>query len=185
MKKLVALLLAATMMCTCVACGGNGEDAGNDGNAGNEGGAKVEITDATEVLTKAWEEYNKTATNKYILNDRFTSAYDIIPTLYDLLGVKFNQNLYIGHSLFSPSEYVYQVNGVYRDMFVYYSNTGGIFSRDVYTYNFVDYTTEIKVGDDVIQMFDAEAANVLRKINFMHIMNHYQLHDKLEWVYLK
>ncbi|MBQ6845439.1 MAG: hypothetical protein IJO60_12515 [Agathobacter sp.] len=64
MKKLVALLLAATMMFTCVACGGNGEDAGNDGNAGNEGAATVEITDATEVLTKAWEEYNKTATEE-------------------------------------------------------------------------------------------------------------------------
>lgn len=53
MKKFVALLLAVVMMFTCVACGGNGGDAGNNG-----GETKVEITDATEVLTKSWEEYN-------------------------------------------------------------------------------------------------------------------------------
>ncbi len=56
MKKIVALLLATAMMFTCVACGGNG------GNADNNSEVKVEITDATEVLTKAWEEYNNTAT---------------------------------------------------------------------------------------------------------------------------
>ena len=58
MKKLVALLLATAMMFTCVACGGNSGEGGN--TEGNEGGTKVEITDATEVLTKAWEEYNNT-----------------------------------------------------------------------------------------------------------------------------
>ena len=52
MKKLVALLLATAMMFTCVACGGNG------GNADNNDAVKVEITDANEILTKAWEEYN-------------------------------------------------------------------------------------------------------------------------------
>lgn len=53
MKKLTALLLAVAMVFTCVACG-------NSGNAGN-GGSGVEIKDATEVLTKTWEEYNKSA----------------------------------------------------------------------------------------------------------------------------
>lgn len=58
MKKLVALLLATAMMFTCVACGGNN---GDNGDAGNDGAAKVEITDATELLTKVWEEYTKSA----------------------------------------------------------------------------------------------------------------------------
>lgn len=58
MKKLVALLLATAMMFTCVACGGNGEDAGNNGSE-----TKVEITDANEILTKAWEEYNAAASD--------------------------------------------------------------------------------------------------------------------------
>ena len=61
MKKLVALLLATAMMLTCVACGGNNGEGGN--TEGNEGGTKVEITDATEVLTKAWEEYNNTVSD--------------------------------------------------------------------------------------------------------------------------
>lgn len=56
MKKFVALLLATVMMFTCVACGGNGSDAGNDSGADNSA-TKVEITDANEILTKAWDEY--------------------------------------------------------------------------------------------------------------------------------
>lgn len=56
MKKIVALLLATAMMFTCVACGGNGADAGNNGDE-----TKVEITDATELLTKVWDEYKASA----------------------------------------------------------------------------------------------------------------------------
>lgn len=59
MKKFVALLLATAMMFTCVACGGNG------GNAGNNNETKVEITDANEILTKAWDEYNTTASDDF------------------------------------------------------------------------------------------------------------------------
>lgn len=52
MKKLTALLLAAAVVFTCVACG-------NSGNADNGDSAKIK--DATEVLTSTWEEYNKSA----------------------------------------------------------------------------------------------------------------------------
>ena len=57
MKKLTALLLAVAMVFTCVACGGNA------GNAGN--GGSTEIADATEILTKAWAEYNNTVSDDY------------------------------------------------------------------------------------------------------------------------
>ncbi len=57
LKKLAALLLAGTMMFTCVACGGNG---GNQGGT-NNGAATVEITDATELITKVWDEYKTSA----------------------------------------------------------------------------------------------------------------------------
>ena len=56
MKKLTALLLAVAMVFTCVACG-NGGNASNGGNGGS-----ATIKDATELLTKTWEEYNKLAT---------------------------------------------------------------------------------------------------------------------------
>lgn len=63
MKKLAALLLAAAMAFTCVACGGNAGNAGNSGNSGN--GGSTEIKDATEILTKAWEEYNNKVSEDY------------------------------------------------------------------------------------------------------------------------
>lgn len=59
MKKLTALLLAAAMMFTCVACGGNGEDGGN---ANNDTETKVEITDANELLSTVWTAYSGMAT---------------------------------------------------------------------------------------------------------------------------
>ena len=55
MKRLTALLLAVAMVFTCVACG-NG---GNEGNGGNGGSATIK--DATELLTKTWEEYKNSA----------------------------------------------------------------------------------------------------------------------------
>jgi len=50
MKRLAAILLATAMAFTCVACGGNGNE-----------GSGTEIKDATEILTKTWEEYNNSA----------------------------------------------------------------------------------------------------------------------------
>lgn len=62
MKKIAALLLATAMMFTCAACGGgSGTDTENGGDADNGGTAKVEITDANDLLTKVWDEYNATA----------------------------------------------------------------------------------------------------------------------------
>lgn len=60
MKKLAAFLLAAAMAFTCVACGGNAGNAGNSGNGGS-----TEIKDATEILTKAWAEYNNKVSEDY------------------------------------------------------------------------------------------------------------------------
>ncbi len=48
MKKLSAVLLVVVMVLACVACG----------NTKNSG---AEVKDATEILTKTWEEYNKSA----------------------------------------------------------------------------------------------------------------------------
>ena len=53
MKKLLALLLAAVMTLSVVACGGN------EGNNNNEGGNAPEITDAAEILTKVWGTYEE------------------------------------------------------------------------------------------------------------------------------
>ena len=60
MKKLTALLLAAAMVFTCVACGNSG-NAGEAGNAGDGGSATIK--DATELLSNAWKEYNNSASD--------------------------------------------------------------------------------------------------------------------------
>lgn len=134
------------------------------------------------------KKYNASQTevgDKFITNTRFTSAYDIVPTLFDLLGIKFNENLYIGNSLFRPSDYIYEQ----KDMRVYYSNTGGMFSRDVYTYDFVtfynaNYADKRKFyNSEVIELFEAECNNILRKVNYLYILNHYNLFTKLEKIY--
>ena len=51
MKKLLALVLAAVMTLSVVACGSTGNDNGNNGN--------VQITDALEVLTTVWGTYGE------------------------------------------------------------------------------------------------------------------------------
>lgn len=59
MKKLLVLLLVTAMTFACVACG-NAESGDNKETAGNEA-VKVEIADANEILTKAWDEYKASA----------------------------------------------------------------------------------------------------------------------------
>ena len=65
MKKLTALLLAGVLTFGCVACGntnsGTGNNKPNTESNSQQEVSKVEIKDATELLTKVWDEYNKKA----------------------------------------------------------------------------------------------------------------------------
>ena len=68
--------------------------------------------------------------------DRFCSAYDILPTILDLLGIPFNTSLYPGNSLFVELP---QKMNVFRNesnpqtveeyIVAYYSHTGGLFGK--------------------------------------------------------
>jgi len=120
-----------------------------------------------------------TSSAKYTITDRFCSAYDIVPTLFDLLGIQFNENLYLGHSLFRPADYVYGEGDEKTDMVVYYSNTGGLFSKDVYTFNFSDFVSPTHVDSETIALFKSEASAILQKLNFLSILNRYNLYYKL------
>ena len=60
MKKLLVLLLAAAMTFTLAACGSNVENNGSTETTESEV-AKVEVADANEILTKAWDEYKASA----------------------------------------------------------------------------------------------------------------------------
>lgn len=125
------------------------------------------------------KEYNSTHDEKFVINNRFSSSYDIIPTLFDLLGVKFNENLYLGHSLFRPADYVFTENGVTRDMVVYYSNTGGLYGDDIYTFNLEKFITSQNYSETTIHLFKAECSNLLTKINFLGYLTRYDLYRKL------
>lgn len=116
----------------------------------------------------------------YIENTRFCSAYDIIPTVFDLLGVSFNENLYLGHSLFTALDHSYQLDGEEVDMVVYYSNTGGLFCRNVYTYNMTDYVFDgMEENQEIIDKFNAEINNILIKMNYIQILNDNYLYNKI------
>lgn len=131
------------------------------------------------------EGYDILEYGKEKVNSRFCSAYDIVPTIFDLLGVEFNQNLYIGHSLFSPAEYTYQaVNSQgeeeTRELFVYYSNLGGLFSSDIYAYDLHTFIVpDEKLRAEVEDKFMSEATKVLTKLNYLHILNNRHLYPKL------
>ncbi|MFQ6752326.1 MAG: LTA synthase family protein [Clostridia bacterium] len=126
------------------------------------------------------DEYYPNRAKEYLINDRFSSAYDIIPTLLDILGIKYNENLYLGHSLFRPADSYYTIGEENRDMTVYYSNTGGIYSEHMYSYNLRDfYTTSDELGADTQDIFMNEVSKVLVKLNYLGILNNYHLYNQL------
>lgn len=138
--------------------------------------SNIELNTIPMILSSpGLKNYNIETGNKYTVNDRFCSAYDIIPTLFDLLGISFNENLYIGHSLFRPADYIYTLDGETRDMVVYYSNTGGLFSRDIYTYNLEEFTFVNEEDEELQKIFSAEVHDILVKINYINLLNKYSL----------
>lgn len=106
------------------------------------------------------------------VNTRFCSAYDIIPTVLDLLGIDFNENLYLGTSLFAPVDYIYQYGDETKEMILYYSNTGGIFSEHIYTYTLTNlYYDSTMIDEESVEYFYTEATNLLRKLNYLYLLN--------------
>lgn len=125
---------------------------------------------------------NTTLSEEYKLtyNTRFCSAYDIVPTLLDLLGISFNENFYIGHSLFRPADNVYQIEGETKDMAVYYSNTGGLYSLDVQTDDMENFVKQNdKVTDELITLFKTEASKVLTKQNYLYMLDLYGVYNQI------
>ena len=124
------------------------------------------------------------SSERYIVNDRFCSAYDVIPTLFDLLGVKFNENLYVGNSLFKALENQYTVNGEPVDVVAYVPSIEGFYCRDIYSKDLVDFTyrdPEHRVlSNDALDLFKAELSKVITKINYLDILNKNKLYSSLD-----
>ena len=104
MKKTVVFLLVTMMVFCCVACGGNDNntqtptESGNNTNTENnqepnsseiesESGAQLQITDATEILTKAWEKYKEN--EKFaVVGGHYSNYTDGAPAKYDITKVE-------------------------------------------------------------------------------------------------
>ena len=112
--------------------------------------------------------------------DRFCSAYDLLPTVLDLLGIKFNKNLYVGNSIFEPIEDVYiDKNGDVEEVIVYYSLTGGLISNRMYTLNMTDFHYDEFVTIGYFQKFEELANETLKKLNYIYTL---YIHDAYKYI---
>jgi len=94
-----------------------------------------------------------------------------LPTVLDLLGIKFNKNLYIGNSLFGPIDYVYKnQDGENEELVVYYSLTGGIISNNMYTFNMSDFVYGDFVTLEYFNKFKEVSYAALRKLNYIYTL---------------
>ena len=111
--------------------------------------------------------------------DRFSSAYDLLPTVLDLLGIKFNKRLYIGNSIFAqiPDKLIENEDGEVEELIVYYSLTGGLISERMYTLNMTDFHYDEFVTLEYYNAFKHEAYETLKKLNYiytLYVYNAYQ-----------
>lgn len=132
------------------------------------------------------------AVDRYIPStDRFCSAYDVVPTILDLLGISFNTNLYPGNSLFKVLP---QTMNVYRDaehpdevveeyIVAYYSHTGGLFGRygntkdmDDFDYN---YPGSVNYGN-YPDKFKLVCKKLLLQLNCVATLYSYGTYTKID-----
>ena len=81
--------------------------------------------------------------------------------------------------MFRPADLVYTEDGVTKDMVVYYSNTGGLFGDEIYTFDMKTFITSKNYSSETIDLFASECNKLLIKINFIVFMNRYNLYHKI------
>ncbi len=94
--------------------------------------------------------------------DKFACTSDIVPTILDLLGIRYYENLYFGHSIFAPEQSVLysRAYGIFvGDGIVRRSVTG-----DLYVYD--GLTEEGKKVSDTIADFEKEGRTLVQKIEY-------------------
>ncbi len=144
--------------------------------------SSVELNTVPMIISSpGLKKQNATNNYKYLVNQEFCSAYDIVPTVLDLLGISFNKNVYVGSSIFDDSVPKFTLNNKQYKMTIYYSITGGIFSHSLYTYDFNTFVAlDPRVGQDTLNLFKQEAYKTLVKINYLNILNNYQLYNQID-----
>jgi len=107
--------------------------------------------------------YNPILSAKYLENndttqiDKFVSPYNIVPTLFDLLGLVYNQNIMMGDSVFSSNMQVFysqKLTGFFDDKL--YSNDGfeifyfNEYVEQFYIEQFLETTEELRERLEII-----------------------------------
>ncbi|MBQ8522832.1 MAG: LTA synthase family protein [Clostridia bacterium] len=109
--------------------------------------------------------------NGFVEIDRFCSAYDLLPTVLDLLGIRFNKRLYIGNSLFGQIDDTFQNEyGENKELVVYYSLTGGLISESMYTLNMTDFHYDEFVTIEYFAKFKEVSCQTLQKLNYIYTL---------------
>ncbi len=105
--------------------------------------------------------------------DKFTCTADIVPTILDLLGIRYYENLYYGHSIFSAEQSVLYSRAY--DIFI----GDGIVRRSVFgdLYVYDGLTENGTRVQDTIAAFEKEGKSLVQKIEYCDYIfnqNHFQ-----------
>ena len=128
--------------------------------------------------------------NALCSTNRFCSAYDIVPTLLDILGIEYNKNFYGGNSIFAKlgtevDVVTYKDNkytATKEEVVAYYSHTGGVYGKygytgDMETYNF-SFTNDVTYVS-YTDKFKLSCKNILIKLNYISTLYSYGIYAKL------
>ena len=122
-------------------------------------------------------------------NNKFSSSCDIVPTLLDILGIKYYENMYYGHSVFSntPTIIYSRGYGYWLDTYSYFLNINHFvwmnldkiredgFIDDMKAYldlNNIEYKNKSEYSDDelkslYIKYIDAVASELVENIRYI------------------
>ncbi len=121
------------------------------------------FTDLYNVPLMIWDAgLARTLTDEERIIDKFTCTADIVPTLFDLLGVRYFENLYYGHSVFAKEQSVLYSRGY--DVFV----SEGVVRRSVKGELYL-YEGETERGEkvkDTLAAFEEEGKRLVKKIEY-------------------
>ena len=107
----------------------------------------------------------------FVSLNRFSSAYDLLPTVLDLLGIKFNKRLYVGNSLFAKIDDVVETqDGDTEELIIYYSLTGGLISERMYTLNMTEFSYDEFVTIQYFNKFKQLSYETLKKLNYIYTL---------------
>ena len=110
-------------------------------------------------LTKKYKEHNSISIMDYAYYNDFTSPYIIVPTIFELLGIKYNPDYYTGVSIFQTETPL--------DNIFYSNELGSLFTDKIYT---IDVSGEYLYQEEdlpnsYLELFQTKITKLLEKIN--------------------